>query len=130
MSHSHARSPSQRQLRVGEALRHALAGLLMRGNLRDPALRDVSVTVTEVRVSPDLRRATAYVLPLGGGDAQPVLAALDRAAPYLRSRIGRLVRLKYTPALAFALDTAFDYANHIDRLLETLPESGEDGDGP
>ncbi len=133
MTHSHARghrarTPSQRQLRVGEELRHALAEVLMRGNLRDPDLRDVSVTVTEVRVSPDLRRATAYVLPLGGDATPPVIAALGRAAPYLRGQIARLVRLKFTPALAFEADTAFDYARQIDRLLDTLPEDA-DGEG-
>ncbi len=133
MTHSHARghrarTPSQRQLRVGEELRHALAEVLLRGDLRDPDLRDVSLTVTEVRVSPDLRRATAYVLPLGGDATAPAIAALGRAAPYLRGQVGRLVRLKFTPALVFEADTSFDYALRIDRLLGALPEGAVDED--
>ncbi len=117
MTRGSGRPPGQRQLRVGEELRHALAEIFAHGGLRDPALRDASVTVTEVRVSPDLRNATAFVTPLGGGDAVALLAALARAAPYVRGQIGRMVRLKYTPAIAFELDTSFERASHIDALL-------------
>ena len=87
------RSPSQRQLRVGEELRHALAWMLERGEVRDPGLQGISVTVTEVEVSPDLRTATAFVLPLGGSETEQVVAALTRASPFLRRRIAETVRL-------------------------------------
>ncbi|MEE8272080.1 MAG: 30S ribosome-binding factor RbfA [Alphaproteobacteria bacterium] len=130
-------APTQRQLRVGEELRHALSAILMHGDLRDPALHDVSVTVSEVRVGPDLRNATAFVLPLGGGDAVEILAALKRATPYLRGRLGRAVRLKFTPNLTFRADRSFDYAQKIDTLLHSPPvardlggdDGGVDGDG-
>ena len=118
MAKSSGKSPGQRQLRVGEELRHALAELLARGDLRDPDLSGASLTVTEVRVSPDLRRATVFVIPLGGGDATAVLAGLRRAAPYLRTRVARLVRLKFAPQLTFYADTSFEHASRIDALLE------------
>ena len=111
-------APTQRQLRVGEALRHALAELFERGNLRDPVLREASITVTEVRVSPDLRRATAFVVPLGGDGAEEVLEALRRAKPYIRAQIARSVSLKFAPDLAFEADGSFDYAERIDGLLQ------------
>ena len=111
------RGPSQRQLRVGEELRHVLAAVLARGDLRDPGLSGTSVTVTEVRVSPDLRAATTFVVPLGGGDATVVLAGLRRATPYLRAQVARSVRLKFAPRLTFRIDTSFDYASKIDTLL-------------
>jgi ribosome-binding factor A len=111
------REPSQRQLRVGEELRHALARVLQRGELRDPALQNVAVTVTEVRVSPDLRNATAYVVPLAGREAAAVLEALTRTATYLRSQIAREVPLRFAPTLVFALDTSFDHASRIHELL-------------
>lgn len=127
------RAPSQRQLRVGEELRHALSAILSRGDLRDPDLQDVSVTVGEVRMSHDLRNATAFVLPLGGRDGEVVLAALRRAAPYIRSQVGRAMRLKFTPTLSFQYDGSFDQAEHIASLLESAiqppVETGEDGDG-
>lgn len=111
-----ATGPSQRQLRVGEEIRHALADILRRGELRDPALLDVNVTVTEVRISPDLKNATAFVMPLGGGNPE-VIAALNRASPFLRSQVAREVRLQHVPRLGFEADTSFDYATKIDRLL-------------
>jgi ribosome-binding factor A len=117
MSKGDAKAPSQRQLRVGEELRHAVAWILERGEIRDPGLGDAPVTVTEVRVSPDLRYATAYVMPLGGGDTEPVIAALNRAAPFVRRRIGRDIKLRYLPNLRFVADTTFDQAQHIDELL-------------
>ncbi len=127
------RAPSQRQLRVGEELRHALSAILSRGDLRDPDLQDVSITVGEVRVSHDLRNATAFVLPLGGRDGEAVLAALRRAAPYIRGQVGRAMRLKFTPTLSFQYDGSFDHAEHIASLLEgaarPAPEPAEDGDG-
>ena len=108
---------SQRQLRVGEELRHVLAQLLRPGELRDPALREASVTVTEVRVSPDLRNATAFVMPLGGTHVNEVLAALQRGSGFMRGLIARELDLRYVPALRFVLDTTFDHASRIDALL-------------
>ena len=111
--------PSQRQLRVGEELRHALAQLLRPGELRDPALYDANVTVTEVQVSPDLRNATAFVMPLGGANAADVIAALRRSAPFLKGRIARSVQLRLVPNLSFALDSAFDSAERIAAVLHS-----------
>lgn len=118
MSRSKGRTPSQRQLRVGEELRHVLAAILARGELRDPALKDLSITVSEVRVNPDMRHATAYVMPLGGvGDAAEIVTALNRAAAFLSHEVGRRITMKYTPSLQFTLDTVFDEAQRIDALL-------------
>ncbi len=116
---------SQRQLRVGEELRHALAWLLERGDIRDPGLQGVTVTVTEVQVSPDLRNATAYIVPLGGADIAPVLAALTRARPFLRRHIATAVRLQYVPNLSFEADTSFDRASRIDSLLRGSASPGD-----
>ena len=126
---SHA-EPSQRQLRVGEELRHALAQMLRPGEMRDPALYDANVTVTEVQVSPDLRNATAFVMPLGGSDAADIVAALRRSAPFLKGRIARAVRLRNVPNLAFALDNAFDSAARIAAVLhsETVARDLQDKD--
>ncbi len=118
MSRSKGRTPSQRQLRVGEELRHVLAEVLARGELRDPVLKNLSITVSEVRASPDMRHATAFVMPLGGADdAAEVVAALNRAAPFLSREVGRRITMKYTPTLQFTLDTVFDEAQRIDALL-------------
>jgi ribosome-binding factor A len=113
----HRGEPGQRQLRVGEELRHALARLLQRGELRDPALQDVTVTVTEVRMSPDLKNATAYVMPLGGRHSSEVLDALSRSAGFLRGQLAREVPLRFSPVLGFALDLSFDHASRINELL-------------
>lgn len=125
-----AGAPTQRQLRVGEALRHALAEILGRGDLHDPDLAGRSVTVSEVRVGPDLRTATAYVLPLGGQDSAAIVAALNRTAPYLRGRLGRAVNLKYAPQLRFAADVSFDHVLRMERLLSALPEHERAGSQP
>jgi len=109
----------QRQLRVGEELRHALAQLLRPGELRDPALSDANITVTEVRVSPDLRNATVFVMPLGGANTADIVAGLRRSAPYLKSQVARQVRLRHVPNLSFALDNAFDSADRITTLLQS-----------
>ena len=128
------REPGQRPLRVGEELRHALARIFERGALRDPDLAGTALTVTEVRVSPDLKNATAYVMPLGGARAPEVMAALRRSAPYLRRLLGHEVKLRYAPTIAFALDTAFDHALHISALLHKpeverdLPREDEDAE--
>lgn len=108
---------SQRQLRVGEELRHALSQVLARGELRDPHLVDISLTVTEVRVSPDLKSATAFVVPLGGGDLEAIVAALNHAASFLRGQLGHEVQLRFTPRLSFQADRSFDEAAHINEIL-------------
>jgi ribosome-binding factor A len=113
------RAPSQRQLRVGEELRHALAQLLRPGELRDPALRDANITVTEVRVSPDLKNATAYVMPLAGANADEIMSGLRRSAPHLRAMLARAVELRQAPNVAFAYDTSFDSAARISELLHS-----------
>jgi len=111
------RSPSQRQLRVGEELRHALADVLRRGDFRDPELQKLNVTVTEVRVSPDLRNATAFITPLGGGSVDDTVAAMRRASAFFRGQIAKAIKLLYVPTLSFEADTSFEYADHINRLL-------------
>lgn len=117
MGRRQVREPSPRRLRVGEEVRHALAQILERGEIRDPELKDASVTVTEVRMSPDLRNATVFVLPLGGRRTREVVAALRRASPFLRRRVGGTVRLKYVPELDVRADRSFDEAEHIETLL-------------
>ncbi len=118
MSRHKRRGPTQRQLRVGEELRHVLAEVLSRGELRDPVLVGRSITVSEVRVTPDMRHATAYVMPLADtAHAAEVAAALNRAAAFLSSEVGRRVSLKFTPSLRFEVDTVFDEARRIDDLL-------------
>jgi len=114
-----ARPLSQRQLRVGEELRHRLAELLRPGELRDPALHDATVTVTEVRLSPDLRNATAFVMPLGGANAEEIIAGLRRSAPFLKNRLARMIELRHMPNIAFALDDAFESAARISALLSS-----------
>lgn len=124
------RAPGQRSLRVGEAIRHALAELMLRGSFRDPDLAGVPITVTEVRMSPDLRNATAFIMPLGGADGAAAVAALNRAAGYVRGEIGRTVRLRLTPDISFRLDASFDAAAHIDRLIaEVVTDTDTDPDG-
>lgn len=117
MARRDSRAPSQRQLRVGEELRHALAWCLEKGEVRDPGLHGVPLTVTEVRISPDLKNATAFIVPLGGGDATAALDALNRAKAFLRHRVADRVRLRYAPTLTFKADDSFDAASRIDSLL-------------
>lgn len=114
---SQSKGPTQRQLRVGEEMRHALSRIIERGDLHDPALAGVSITVTEVRTSPDMKNATAYVMPLGGADADAVMDGLVRATPFIRREVARFLTLRNTPRVSFALDTTFDEASHIDHLL-------------
>jgi len=109
--------PSARQLRVGEEVRHALARIFERHELRDPTLIDVTLTVTEVRMSPDLKHATVFVMPLAGAHAPECLAGLKRGAPYLRGLVAREVPLRFTPTLSFMLDMSFDHANRINEIL-------------
>jgi ribosome-binding factor A len=112
-------APSQRQLRVGEAVRHALAEVFAQGEVHDPVLEGHMVTVPEVRMSPDLRLATIYVMPLGGRDAEAVVAALERNKRYLRGVIARKVNLKFAPDIRFRIDERFDEAERIEKLLRS-----------
>lgn len=109
--------PTQRQLRVGELIRHALAEMLARGEIYDDVLASHLVTIPEVRMSPDLRLASIYVMPLGGKDVKPVLAALERNKKYIRSEIAHEVNLKFAPDIRFMADESFDEADRIERLL-------------
>ena len=111
--------PSQRQLRVGEQIRHEIAEVLMRGEVREPILHDHPVTVTEVRVSPDLKNATAFFMPLGGENNLEIAAALGRASAFIRSRLAQSLNLRYVPRIIFELDNTFDYANSINHLLNS-----------
>lgn len=113
-----AAGPSQRQLRAGELIRHALAEILREEEFHDPALQGVSVTVTEVRVSPDLKHALCFVEPLGGVHASEVVEGLNRVARFLRGQLGRMVDLKFTPDLRFVHDESFDAAARMDRLFD------------
>lgn len=109
--------PSQRQLRVGELIRHALAEMLARGEVHDDVLSAHVVTVPEVRMSPDLRLASIYVMPLGGKDVQAVVVALDRNKKFIRAEIARAINLKFAPDIRFLADETFDEAQRIERLL-------------
>ena len=110
---------SQRQLRVGELIRHALAEMLTRGEVHDPVLEGHLITVPEVRMTADLRLATIYVMPLGGRDANAVVEALERNKRFLRGEIARYVNLKFAPDLRFRIDERFDEAERIEKLLRT-----------
>jgi ribosome-binding factor A len=110
---------SQRQLRVGEAVRHAVADILAQGNVHDPDLEGHIITVPEVRMSPDLKLATIYVMPLGGHDTELVLAALDRNKKFLRGEVARRINLKFAPDIRFRVDERFDEAERIEKLLRT-----------
>ena len=112
-----SKAPTQRQLRVAEEIRHVLAGIFLRGEIRDPELVDVAITVTEVRIGPDLKRATAFVTRLGRSDVDRKLSALRRAAPFLRVQVAKALRLRVAPDLSFQADTSIDYAMHVDGLL-------------
>jgi len=109
--------PSQRQLRAGELVRHALVDILRAEELRDPALAGVSVTVTEVRMSPDLKHALCFIAPLGGGAAAEVAAALNRVTRFLRGRLGHMIDMRATPDLKFVHDQSFEAAEKMNRLL-------------
>jgi ribosome-binding factor A len=123
--HPGGKPPSQRQLRVGELIRHALADLLQRGAVHDPDLEGVVITVPEVRMSPDLQLATVYLMPLGGRKTDTVLAAFERNRRYLRGEVARRVNLRLAPELRFRLDTSFEEGGHIDALLRS-PEVRRD----
>ncbi len=125
MARQRPKAPGQRQLRIGEELRHILAGIFEREVFRDPALYDVRLTVTEVRPSPDLRHARVYVVPLGGGNMPLILEGLKRVKPFLRREVAARVSFKFIPDLIFSADTTFDEAEHISRLLHK-PEVARD----
>ncbi|HTV37766.1 MAG TPA: 30S ribosome-binding factor RbfA [Xanthobacteraceae bacterium] len=115
----HSGGGSQRQLRVGELIRHELANMFSRGEIHDPVVEAHMITVPEVHMSPDLRLATIYVMPLGGRDEKEVLGALDRNKKYVRGEIARRVNLKFAPEIRFRLDERFDEAERIEKLLRT-----------
>jgi len=119
------RGAGQRRHRVGEELRHVLSQILRDGRCRDPALREASISVTEVRLSPDLRNASVYVMPLAGANAAQIVAALERSTPFLRALVAGQLSLRYAPALIFALDSTFDQADRISALL-SRPEVERD----
>ncbi|MCJ2030064.1 30S ribosome-binding factor RbfA [Methylobacterium sp. J-043] len=129
--------PTQRQQRVAELIRHALAEVLQRRDIQDPVLDSHVVTVPEVRMSPDLKLATAYVMPLGGQDEAPVIAALERHKKILRQEVARRVNLKFAPDLRFRRDETFDEAARIDQILrsekvqrdlESAPREDDEGE--
>ena len=113
------RPPSQRQLRVGEEIRAALAQIFMHGETHHPVLDSASITVSEVRISPDLKNATAYVMPLAGSNKSTVLAALQENAPRLRGLVSRHIILRTSPKISFVLDNSFEEANRINMLLNS-----------
>jgi ribosome-binding factor A len=112
-----AKPPSQRQLKVGELIRHALADILSRGEITDEVLSRHSLTVPEVRMSPDLKLATVYVFPLGGGEADEVVAHLNKHKRYLRGLVAKQVSMKFMPEIRFKVDTSFEASARIDALL-------------
>ena len=116
---SSAPGGSQRQLRVGEQVRHAMADILAHGSVHDADLEGHIITVPEVRMSPDLKLATIYVMPLGGRDTELVIAALERNKKFLRGDIARRVNLKFAPDIRFRVDERFDEAERIEKLLRT-----------
>ena len=117
MSRSRGKAPSQRQLRVGEEIRHSLARILMEEDLHQPELAELTITVTEVRMSPDLKNATVFVTPLGGAALAETVAALNRAAGFIRARLSPELRLRYLPRVQFAADRSFDNAMRLQGVL-------------
>jgi ribosome-binding factor A len=118
-SHHNGGEPSQRMLRVAELIRHSMADLLTRGTINDPVLEGHVVTVPRVKMSPDLKLASVYVMPLGGKAATEVIAALDRHKKYLRTEIAHRINLKFAPEIRFKIDDTFDNVAKIDALLNT-----------
>jgi ribosome-binding factor A len=117
--HEQSAAASQRQLRVGELIRHELAAMLSHGDVHDPVIEAHMITVPEVRMSADLRLATIYVMPLGGRDEKEVIDALERNKRYMRGEIARRVNLKFAPEIRFRIDERFDEAERIEKLLRT-----------
>ena len=123
--HSNAGEPSQRMLRVAELIRHSMAELLTRGDVIDPVLDTHVVTVPRVRMSPDLKLATVYIMPLGGKDSPEVIEALERHKKYLRGEVARKINLKFSPEIRFRMDDSFDNAAKIDALLNSEKVRGD-----
>jgi ribosome-binding factor A len=124
---------SQRQLRVGELVRHALADMLTRGDVHDPVIERHMITIPEVKVTADLRLATIYVMPLGGRNAEEVVAAFERHKKFLRAEIAHRINLKFAPDIRFRVDDRFAEAERIDKLLRSADiqrdlKHGEDGE--
>ena len=111
--------PSQRMLRVGELIRHKVSEMLIRGDIHDDVIAAHSITIPEVRISPDLKVATVYVMPLGGKDIKPVIEALTRNKKYIRAEVAHTLNLRYAPDLKFREDETFEEATRIDRLLDS-----------
>ncbi len=127
MKQHHSGGASQRQLRVGEQIRHIIAETLQRGHFHDEALMDSArITVTEVRVTPDLKHAKAYVMPLGGEDNDNIITALNDSASYYQKEINRQTNLKFTPRLHFTHDPSFAQAERIETLLRNIPKSSDE----
>jgi len=122
-----SRAPSQRQLKVGELVRHALAEIFTRGEVMDEVVSKHSLTVPEVRMTPDLKLATAYVMPLGGGEAEEVVAHLEKHKRFLRGEVAKRVNLKFMPELRFRVDVSFEASSRIDELLAS-PQVARDLD--
>lgn len=125
----HSKPPSQRQLRVGELVRESLIDSLVRSNIRDPLLTETSITISEVRMTPDLKQARIFVMPLGGGEENTVsiVEALRRAAPFLRREVAQRVKLRYAPSLLFEADISFDTSNRMNELLNKIIVSDDNG---
>lgn len=119
MSKQQGRAPSQRQLKVGELIRHALSDIFLRGDFYVKGMENLSVTVSEVRVSPDLRNATVFFMPLAGKDKEKVVQQMNDAAPYLRSEVTRRIDLRFSPALFFKLDESYETALKMELLLNS-----------
>ena len=114
-----AKAPSQRMLRIGELVRHKIAEMLVRGDIHDEVIASHSIMIPEVRISPDMKLATVYVMPLGGSDMKPVIAALERNKKYIRAQVAHTLNLRYAPDLRFHEDKTFEEATRIDRLLDS-----------
>ena len=112
-----SKMPSQRQLRVGEEVRHALSSIFMQGTIYEPELVGVSITVPEVRISPDLRNATAFVFPLAGKAPEGFIEALNRIAPQIAHQVIKRTKLRYAPRISFKIDDSFENANNIENII-------------
>lgn len=123
MTRSSTNTPSQRMLRVGEQIKHVIAETLARGHFHEPILLNSGVTVTEVKVTPDLKHAYAYVLSLGGVNMEQVLPALNNEAHYFQKEVSRGTQLKFTPKLQFRKDVSFDNATHLEGIIRSIEYS-------
>ena len=119
---------SKRQLRVGEELRHIIASILAQNLMHDPDLANISITVTEVKPSPDMRNATVYVTPLGGKNEEVIITALNRCAGFVQVQMGRQLSMKFTPRLSFKADESFEYASHIEDLIRKSRRASGDNE--